>query len=157
MENEGPDVNAPKWLICLFVLFLVIFIIPSLALGTVFGIIFWPIALICGCTFCVAQSRIDLNPNATPRVTEVMVRCGLIWLLFFFAIAFLLPGVIIVFIYNAIRVIPPFSLCLPECTECCVVEPNQANGYAPEVAEPDDQDDDQDNDDDVIDIDDPTG
>jgi len=100
MEGEPP----PGWLVCILVICMLIFCIPSTILGIVFGILCFPLVCICGCT----------NDDGEPQTLfQTMFGCWLIWLLIFIAIPALIIWVIISFvkaIYGLVRICCP---CLP--------------------------------------------
>merc|ERR1711897_75714 len=106
MEGEAP----PRWVVCIAIVCVLLFCIPSTALGIVFGCLCWPLAVCCGC---------KNESGETQSLWETMFGCWMIWLILFIAIVAFIPLIIVCVIweivksfYNVIRLCMP---CLPAC------------------------------------------
>eukprot|EP01083_Nonionella_stella_P280472 954142_1 len=106
MEVEMP----PRWLLCIITLCIIIFFLPSVALGIVFGLICFPFVLCCGVRFDDGK-RLPLGGT--------MIACALMWLALFVVFTVFIPICILEAVcnlfrclYGLIRICLP---CLPEC------------------------------------------
>ncbi len=90
----------PKWAVCVLIIFLIIFAIPTAALAIVLGIVFYPLAYCCGC--CVPQAETDINPNRKPKIHEVIGGCWFLWLFFCLILVVFIPVCLVACLYQLV-------------------------------------------------------
>ena len=106
--EAGPP--PPRWMICLLVICVAIFCIPSTALGIVFGLVCFPFVICCDCKNDDGQRQ---------SLFDTMFGCWLIWLIIFIVVAVFIPLIVFYIIWSVLKAIyEMFRVCMP-CLPAC--------------------------------------